>query len=161
MRNYKPLLPLRHSKINQIGTFVSNGKLQTTDRFFWGEEQATLVCPWQFQELLRPAAVVPQNGKIGGSWLGRKAKKWRLWNSFNYVTFWLIRKTWKSGKVQTIWLDGFPAKTGDVQRPCLIAKDVTVDDSSTKWGRCFKPNNTQKISDSVVFWKNWNCQKTW
>eukprot|EP00435_Cladocopium_sp_Y103_P006877 s142_g2.t1 len=30
-----------------------------------GEEQATLVCPWQFQELLRPAAVVPQGGKIG------------------------------------------------------------------------------------------------
>ena len=31
-----------------------------------GEEQATLVCPWQFQELLRPAAqVVPQDGKIG------------------------------------------------------------------------------------------------
>jgi len=31
-----------------------------------GEEQATLICPWQFQELLRPAAqVVPQDGKIG------------------------------------------------------------------------------------------------
>ena len=31
-----------------------------------GEEQATLICPWQFQELLRPAAqAIPQDGKIG------------------------------------------------------------------------------------------------
>lgn len=31
-----------------------------------GEEQATLICPWQFQEMLRPApaAVVP-DGRIG------------------------------------------------------------------------------------------------
>ncbi|CAK9046008.1 unnamed protein product [Durusdinium trenchii] len=54
-----------HGKVERVSSTVCPGAVQVHFKCD-GEEQATLICPWQFQEMLRPApaAVVP-DGRIG------------------------------------------------------------------------------------------------
>lgn len=77
----------------------------------WGEEQATLVCPWQFQELLRPAAqVVPQDGKIGRTicFSSVHFARWKWykkrcnWGKPRLSSFFFCFQLWSGGRRETL-----------------------------------------------------------